>query len=152
MRYHGLGMELAGIYRTAAPFQKDGKPPQKEGEPSFRQLTLQLFKATMEHADCIVTTSYLAGDKFFRESTSPNIVIIDDVETLMVMYHNLESADMFIILGDANQSPVVPSLNHKLNDDDPKSPPYNIFPPQLATSLMARQIANGIRHSTFTKI
>ena len=158
MRYHGLGMELAGIHSTAAPFQKDGKPPQKEGEPSFRQLTLQMFKSIMKPADCIVTTSYLAGEKFFRESTSPEIVIIDDagsareLETLMIMYNNLDSADMFIILGDTNQSPVVPSLNHKLNEDDPNSLPYNVFAPQLAISLMARQIANGIRHSTFTKI
>ena len=157
-RYHGIGVELAGIYRAAAPFQKDGKPRQKEGEPSFRQLTLRLFEATMKHTDFIVTTSYLAGEKFLRNSTSPDIVIIDEaggakeLETLMVMYHNLKSAVMFIILGDPNQSPVVPSLHHKLNEDDPNSLPYNIFAPQLATSLMARQIANGIRHSTFTKI
>ena len=113
MRYHDLGMELTGTYPTATPFRKDAKPPQKEGEPSFRQATLQLFKAIIKHADCIATTSHLAREKFFRESTSPDIVIINDagsareLDTLMVKYHNLKSADMFIILGDSNQSPVV---------------------------------------------
>ena len=157
MRYHGLDMELAGVYHAAEQFQKDSKPP-KEDEPTFRQLTLQLFKDTIKHTDCIATPCYLAGEKFFRKSTSPDIVIIDDagsareLETLMVMYHNLESADMFIILGDSSRSPIVPSLHHKLDENDPNSLPYNIFGPQLATSLMARQIANGIRHGTFTKI
>ena len=158
MRYHGLGMELAGFYRRPTGFQKDSKPPQNEDEPTFRQLTLRLFEDTIKKMDCIVTPCYLAGEKFFRNSTSPDIVIIDEagsareLETLMVMYHNLESAVMFIILGDANQSPDVPSLNRELDEDIPNRIPYNIFAPQLATSLMARQIANGIRHSTFTEI
>ena len=136
------------------------KPPKEgdEDKPTFCQLTLRLFDDTLKSADYVVTTCGNAADKRLRRCTNPRVVIIDEagsareLETLMVMYHNLESADMFIILGDANQSPVVPSLHHKLNDDDPNSPPYNIFAPQLATSLMARQIANGIRHSTFTKI
>ena len=158
MRYHGLDVELAGVYRAAGQSQKDSKPPQREDDPTFTQLTLQLFEDTFKHTNFIVAPCYLAGEEFFRKSTSPKIVIIDDagsareLETLMVMYNNLDSADMFIILGDANQSPVVPSLNRKINEDDPNSLPYNIFAPQLATSLMARQIANGIRHSTFTKI
>ena len=158
MRYHGLGMELAGVYRGTRGFQKDGKPLQKEGESTPEKVAKQMNEITKNQMDCIVTPCYLAGEKFFRNSTSPDIVIIDEagsareLETLMVMYHNLKSAVMFIILGDPKQSPVVPSLNHKLNEDDPNSLPYNIFAPQLATSLMARQIANGIRHSTFTKI
>ena len=157
MRYHGLGMELAAAYRGPAGFQKNRKPPQNEDEPTSRQLTLRLFENTIKQMDCIVTPCYLAGEKFFRNSTSPDIVIIDEagsareLETLMVMYHNLKSAVMFIILGDPNQSPVVPSVNRKV-ENDPDSFPYNIFAAQLATSLMARQIANGIRHSTFTKI
>ena len=112
----------------------------------------------LKNADYVITTCSNAADKRLRRCTNPRVVIIDDagrsreLETLMALYHNLESADMFIILGDANQSLVVPTLHHRVNDDDPSSPPYNEFAPQLATSFMARQIANGISHSTFTKI
>ena len=45
----------------------------------------------------------------------------------------------------------VPSLHRKLDEDDHNSLPYNIFAPQLATSLMAQQVENGMSYTMFTK-
>lgn len=144
----------------ARSFYKLGtdKPDNKEGErmSRFKELTEKLFEDTLDAAEFVITTCSNAADKTLRKHTAPHVVIIDDagvakeLETLMAMYHNLSSAWLFIILGNPYQHPIVPSFRHKLNKDEPNSRPYNIFATQLATSFMARQINNGIRHSTFT--
>ncbi len=129
-----------------------------ELEPTFRDLTMELFADTLQSANYIVTTCSNAAVQLLRENTSPKIVIIDEAgvaketEALLAILHNLSSVVMVIFLGDHNQlRPTVISLYAKLIRDDPTSHPYNIFAPQLSTSLMSRQIENGMPYTMFTK-
>ena len=127
-------------------------------ESSFRDLVMKLFADTLQSAKYVVTTCSNAADEMLRTNTEPIIVIIDEAgvsketEALLSILHNLGSVVMVIFLGDHNQlDPTVLSLHAKLVPDDRKSLPYNIFAPQLATSLMDRQIENGMRYIMFTK-
>ena len=48
-----------------------------------------------------------------------------------------------ILHGEINEDPVHAAKREALH--------YNIFTPQLATSLVARQIENGMRYTMFTR-
>ena len=126
----------------------------EEHVSKFRDLTMELFHHTLDAANFVVTTCSNAADETLRKHTAPHVVIVDEaavskeLETIMSMYHNLGSASLFITLGDHKQlPPTVPSLHMKLERDDDGSPPYNIFAPQLNTSLMARLLDSGMDYS-----
>ena len=129
-----------------------------ENKPTFKDLTMALFEDTLIEANFVVTICSNAADETLRKFTQPSIVIIDEagvakeLETLMAIYHNLDSVVRIIFLGDHLQlPPTVLSHLRKLVATDRHSLPYNIFTPQLCMSLMARQIENGIRHKMFKK-
>ena len=135
-----------------ASVNEDGESDQ----PTFKQLTQQLFEDTLNDSSFVITTCSNAADETLRKNTTPHVVIVDEVgvskelETWMAMYHNLNSACLFIFLGDHKQlPPTVPSLHVKLVADDETSPPYNIFATQLNTSFMARQLDSGMEYSMF---
>ena len=131
---------------------------EKDEESSFRDLVMKIFAETLQNAKYVITTCSNAADEMLRANTEPIIVIIDEAgvsketEALLSILHNLDSVLMVIFLGDHNQlDPKVLSLHAKLVPGDEKSLPYNNFAAQLATSLMERQIQNGMRYTMFTK-
>ena len=65
MRYHGLGMKLAGVYHAAELSLTNSWAPQRDDEPNFRQLTLRLFEDTFKDVNVILAPCYLAGEEFF---------------------------------------------------------------------------------------
>lgn len=127
-----------------------------DDKATYRQLTLELFSATLKDAKFVVTTCSNAADKLLRNATEPEIIIIDEagmskeLESLMPIYFNLGSAKKVIFLGDHKQlRPPVMSLNRKLVGDSEDGLPFNIFGPQLTTPLMSRQIENGMPYVMF---
>ena len=131
---------------------------EKDEESSFRDLVMKLFAETLQNAKYVITTCSNAADELLRANTEPIIVIIDEAgvaketEALLSILYNLGSVLMVIFLGDPNQlNPTVRSLHAKLVPGDENSLPYNNFAAQLATSLMDRQIQNGMRYTMFTK-
>ena len=131
---------------------------EKDEESSFRDLVMKLSAETLQNAKYVITTCSNAADELLRANTEPIIVIIDEAgvaketEALLSILYNLGSVLMVIFLGDPNQlNPTVRSLHAKLVPGDENSLPYNNFAAQLATSLMDRQIQNGMRYTMFTK-
>ena len=127
-----------------------------DNDVTYRQLTVDLFNATLENANIVVTTCSNAADELLRNATEPDIVIIDEagvskeLESLMPIYYNLATVRKVIIVGDQQQlRPPVYSHNQKLIGEEDDGLPYNIFGPQLTTPLMTRQIDNGMPYVMF---